>query len=107
MTASLRWLGRAACGGTDPEQFFTGPQHSGRGLIAEAARLRMRETARRYCRVCPVIAECGAFADALLLQGLYGGSLRHAPVRGPANYTATPLIANAPKSRPRPRAGAA
>lgn len=60
------WRHRAACRDADPEIFFP---------VAEAgpALRRANAEALAYCRVCPVVHECRAFAFAHLPEGIAGG----------------------------------
>lgn len=58
------WMVDAACAGANPEDFFE-------PTLA-------RTTIRRYCRACPVTAECLEYARSFELaldfvHGIYGG----------------------------------
>lgn len=58
------WQKRAACNGapvTDQIAFTTSGA-AGRSGIAESP--RVKDLSKRYCDVCPVLAECFAWADA-------------------------------------------
>lgn len=65
------WRDRATCVGCDPEIFFPSPNNT----------TAVRQ-ARAICGVCPVIEQCGRFADehqridGYPLQGVWGGRLR-------------------------------
>lgn len=65
------WRDRAACVGCDPEIFFPSPNN-----------MTAVRQAQAICGVCPVIEQCGRFADehqridGYPLQGVWGGRLR-------------------------------
>jgi hypothetical protein len=77
---------------------FTAPQIGNRLPAA------VRALAREFCAGCPVIAECGADADARLARGVWGGSWRAGTK--PNTYRVTPLIPGAPPSPYRPATAA-
>ena len=60
------WHARAACRGVDPRAFFLGTD--GRRISSD----RRYKFALKYCRDCPVVAECGAAGEAEIF-GLWGG----------------------------------
>jgi hypothetical protein len=67
------WREQAACGTADPKLFeerpLTGPRRRAPQDIIE--------TAHKYCRRCPVLAECKKEADENhALRGLLGGVYR-------------------------------
>lgn len=93
----VSWDERAACRGADTDRFFLGPDDGGRGGPDGKAQRRVTATARTFCAVCPVIAQCAAFADRHRSLGLYGGSYRRA---WPGPYRADPLVPGAPPARP-------
>lgn len=64
------WRDHAACRGADPELFA--PVDITKPDTVPAA----RETARRYCASCPVLAECGRDADSRRHSGLWAGAWR-------------------------------
>lgn len=65
------WMDRAACLGCDPEIFFPSPNDT-----------TVVRQAQAICGMCPVIEQCGRFADerqrisGYPLQGVWGGILR-------------------------------
>lgn len=65
MSASLDWMSRGACAGTDRDLFFpakTGGQQDAR-------------KARQVCWSCPVLAECREYAMAdATVHGIWGGT---------------------------------
>jgi WhiB family redox-sensing transcriptional regulator len=52
MTTSLDWLDHAACAGMDGRAFYANGKHAREQVKA----------ARRICNICPVRAECAAWA---------------------------------------------
>jgi hypothetical protein len=81
------WQTRAACLGAEPAQFdaldFRTPETD-----TEAT-----DTARVWCSRCPVLVECGAFADANRHIGIWAGAQRRVTHGA---YTRIPLIEGAP-----------
>lgn len=77
-----RWRDRAACLDADPELFSPVDVH--RPDTFDNA----RDTARRFCSRCPVVAECGRDADSRRHQGLWGAAWRTAQ----PSYHRLPLL---------------
>ncbi len=67
---SREWVLQAACRDKDPNLFL--PQESENGSFLKPP----VEQALEYCRVCPVVAECGAEADEAGDTGVWGGRYR-------------------------------
>jgi WhiB family transcriptional regulator, redox-sensing transcriptional regulator len=63
-----RWMHRAACRDTDPNEFFTISETP--TTPAERAQV---ERAKTVCRGCPVIAECLTWAVETGQHGVWGG----------------------------------
>lgn len=60
------WMASAICAQTDPEIWF--PDHKRDGRVKQAISL---------CQMCPVISECGRYADEIEADyGVWGGVLR-------------------------------
>lgn len=57
-----------------------------------------RLAAYRFCRGCPLLAECRAYADAGKEEGVWGGQLRKR--KSWRNYQVTDLFAPLPQRRP-------
>ncbi|OCB09251.1 hypothetical protein A5717_26105 [Mycolicibacterium porcinum] len=79
--ADRDWQARAACRGTDnPDQFFPNlsPGPSSRRYRRAVLDLRIE-----FCRHCPVIAECGDYAEKLgIAYGVWGGKGRDGTSKG-------------------------
>lgn len=69
--STAAWRDTAACTAADPERFAP------TGQIGPDNEPELRDTARRYCAGCPVLAECRGFADETSAQGVWGGEYRH------------------------------
>ncbi|WP_035874547.1 WhiB family transcriptional regulator [Kitasatospora cheerisanensis] len=68
LLSQWEWQARAACRGMDSSVFFSPPGESG------ADRRRRERRARSVCRVCPVRADCAAFAvHTREAFGVWGG----------------------------------
>lgn len=81
------WMVDAACGGcADPDVFYS----EDRGVTTLPS-WRAVDAAGFYCRECPVVRECDAFATANGYPGLWGGVWRvHDEVTG--EYRAIPIV---------------
>src|SRR5687767_9752524 len=82
--ARRKWETRSRCKKADPADFDLQEFEGG---IPQ----RARDAAERYCRHCPVLADCGAAAFAARstgLRGAYWGSIQDKAPR----YVRTPLI---------------
>ncbi len=83
-----RWQLSAAClDADDPTEFDVLELHTPETLL-EAER-----TAHKWCLGCPVLAQCGGFADANRHQGVWGGSRRRIQQ---GRYVREALIEGAP-----------
>ncbi len=93
-----RWQLSAAClDADDPTQFDVLEIHT------PESRPVAERTAREWCLGCPVLALCGAFADANRHQGIWGGSQRRIQQ---GHYVREALIEGAPLSKlPKRRSG--
>lgn len=80
-----RWRESAACRDADPRRFDAVVPFD------DHTRLRYRGTALRFCRDCPVIADCARHADEHEEVGLWAGVYRRS-----ALSQCTPLITGAP-----------
>lgn len=69
-----KWMRFAACTGADPERF------SPIEKFERTGRDRCRQAAAEFCRRCPVVGACHAFAQATDQQGVWAAQLRQ--VRG-------------------------
>lgn len=69
---SLKWREKATCQGVDVSVFF--PEDS-QGRLTSSGWRHPRARWRIYCSVCPVMAECEAFARASKSTGIFGGKL--------------------------------
>lgn len=87
------WQDNAAC---KPENAVELDPITGPGALAKERPLR-RVAANRYCSRCPVVRECGTYADALLVPGVAGGSLRY--IDPSLGYVTEELIKDAAPSR--------
>lgn len=95
MTAAVLLPDQApACRGA-PEAFVVDDR------ISESLVDVMTDLARRYCARCPVIAECGAFADRTGEVGLWAGALRYHTSTGKDRYRWRPLLPGAASRRGR------
>lgn len=66
------WKSQAMCQGADPILFF-GPRH----FEPKWERiLRIDSTIKGYCNQCPVVRECGEYADEVREYGIWGGTYR-------------------------------
>ena len=80
------WRERAACrDAPDPEVFYPGSGND--RPIPE----RARRAAASFCARCPVLAACGAEADANRHTGLWGGAWRNTK-GGSGGYRVVPLV---------------
>jgi WhiB family redox-sensing transcriptional regulator len=89
-----RWRDRASCLDADPTLF---------DATERTVLRRHRDTARDYCRRCPVIQDCARYADEAGEPGLWAGSYRRQARTGtvlipeaptPGSYTRpTPAVA--------------
>jgi hypothetical protein len=79
------WHTQAACRGVEPEQFHTAVR--GPGVPPDVA-----SAALSHCRVCPVLAQCGEFADRYGYPGLWGGVYRVLRMDGHTKYVEHQLL---------------
>ena len=72
----VEWRDRAACRGVTPTRFD--PITPWRPVYLD----RYEATAREFCKRCPVIVDCAAYADLAGETGLWGGAYRRYPRDG-------------------------
>lgn len=84
----MTWQQDAACVGADPARFEPIDRWE------PNLELELQETARTFCRGCPVLKDCAAYADRNRHGGIWGGSYRPGATN---KYTARALIAEAPE----------
>lgn len=84
------WQDDALCHDAPTELFFPDVR------AGSNPHLSVGPVAEHWCRVCPVRAQCGEFADEYRLVGLWGGVWRTISVR--SSYTRLPLVADAARA---------
>lgn len=83
----MTWTDRAACHDIELDRFFAPFPSGSRDMDL------ITHTARTYCRTCPVLTDCAAWADRHEEIGLWAGAYRR---RLGTRYAQTALISEAP-----------